>query len=140
MRLVHSQMKKATILLVEDELILRKNLVRFFRRTGHEVVCAGDSDEALHLLRQQPFNVLITDLVVPRGEVFPLMAEAKTKGVKIIVITAYGSPHIEDTLRAGGVFAYLEKPLRLETLLSTVEKILIEWAPGQASDRSSSMS
>lgn len=140
LRLAVNQMKKVRILLVEDELVLRKNLMRFLRRTGHEVACVGDSDAALVLLKQQPFDILITDVVLPNGDVFALMVEAKRTAVRIIVITAYGSPQIEETLRAVRVFAYLEKPLRLETLLCTVEKALIERVPGQASHRFPSMS
>lgn len=118
----------AKILLVEDEQVLRKNIARFFRRKGHEVACAGDSGEAVVLLSREPFDILVTDLLLPSGEAFELVAEATTKAVTVVVMTAYGSPQLQEMLYEEGIFAYLEKPIRLETLLSFVEKALIECA------------
>ena len=57
-----------------------------------------------------------------------LVAEATTKAVKVVVMTAYGSPQLQERLYEGEIFAYLEKPVRLETLLSFVEKAVVECA------------
>ena len=119
-------MKK--ILLVEDEPILRKNIARFLRGKGQAVVCATDTDEAFPLLKGGSIDLLITDLVLPSGKGFALLEEATRRGLKAIVITAYGSQQLEEQLRAEGVFAYLEKPFEVETLYRLVEKAEGPWA------------
>lgn len=110
------------ILLVEDEPILRKHLARFLRRKGHTVVCTTDSDEAFPLLKGGSVDLLITDLVLPSGKGFALVEEGKKRGLKVAVITAYGSQAVQEKLLRLGVFGYLEKPFDLEVFHALVEK------------------
>lgn len=119
-------MEKAKILVVEDEPILRKNVVRFLRRKGHVVISATDSDKALLLLARNRFDILITDLSLPSRKPFVrFLTEARQVDMDVIVITAYLFPQLEEVLRDAGVLACLEKPFRLEKLLFFVEQALI---------------
>lgn len=112
-----------TILLVEDEPILRKSIVRFLQKKRYEVLAAADQEEACSYLEKEPIDILITDLVLPKGTGFALLEEAEKRGagLKAIVITAYGSPEVKERLSRLEIFGYLDKPFELEALTALVE-------------------
>ncbi len=85
---------KSMILLVEDEAISRYGFAQVLRTNGHEVKEAADGQEALELLEQYDFDLVITDLAMPKVTGFGLAAQMRVKwpDIPILLLTAYLSP------------------------------------------------
>ena len=73
------------ILLVEDEAISRYAFAQILRFEGHDVIEAADGVEALRLLDEHDFDIMITDLVMPRLDGFGLVAETSLKWPKVLI-------------------------------------------------------
>jgi len=118
------------ILLVEDDVITRVAVADCLRRNGHHVVEASDGSEALNLLHQHRFRLVITDLVVPKISGMQLIPQILKKWPEtpIVITSGYVSEKVSKKLWAA---EFLEKPIRTEVLLSTVNRLI---RPNQPSD------
>lgn len=119
---------KKKILLVDDEKLSLDLLQEFLEVSFPEVevLCATDGIEALALLDREEVDLLITDLYMPRLDGLGLMAKVAGRELAfpIIVTTAFGRSDIEQSVRnLGGVF-YFEKPIDLDLLQVTAERLL----------------
>jgi len=117
---------KAHILIVDDETNTLASLARAFRLAGHEAVVCDNAERALELARLQPFDLILSDVVMPRRDGLSLLEDLKTAGVAAPVVMMSGQAHIEMAVRATrlGALDFLEKPLSTEKLLVTVENAL----------------
>jgi DNA-binding NtrC family response regulator len=117
---------KANILIVDDEANTLASLSRAFRLAGHDAVVCDNADRALELARSQPFDLILSDVVMPRRDGLTLLEDLKTAGVTAPVVMMSGQAHIEMAVRATrlGALDFLEKPLSTEKLLVTVENAL----------------
>ncbi len=117
---------KANILIVDDEANTLASLSRAFRLAGHEAVVCDNAERALELARTQPFDLILSDVVMPRRDGLALLEDLKTAGVTAPVVMMSGQAHIEMAVRATrlGALDFLEKPLSTEKLLVTVENAL----------------
>ncbi len=117
---------KANILIVDDEANTLASLARAFRLAGHEAVVCDNAARALELARAQPFDLILSDVVMPRRDGLLLLEDLKTAGVTAPVVMMSGQAHIEMAVRATrlGALDFLEKPLATEKLLVTVENAL----------------
>jgi two-component system nitrogen regulation response regulator NtrX len=117
---------KANILIVDDEANTLASLSRAFRLAGHEAVVCDNAERALELARSQPFDLILSDVVMPRRDGLALLEDLKTAGVTAPVVMMSGQAHIEMAVRATrlGALDFLEKPLSTEKLLVTVENAL----------------
>ncbi|MCB9681854.1 MAG: sigma-54-dependent Fis family transcriptional regulator [Alphaproteobacteria bacterium] len=111
---------------MDDEAVLRANLVRFLDRSGHAVVGVGSAEEALERLASSDFAVVITDLKMPGmgGEGLLRHVTANHPETLVLVITAYAS--LESAIEAlrHGAQDYLLKPLSLDEVARKVERLL----------------
>jgi DNA-binding NtrC family response regulator len=116
----------AKILIVDDEANTLASLSRAFRLAGHEAVVCDNAARALELARTQPFDLILSDVVMPRRDGLALLEDLKTAGVTAPVVMMSGQAHIEMAVRATrlGALDFLEKPLSTEKLLVTVENAL----------------
>ena len=114
------------ILVVDDESVLRNNLVRFLTRTGHDATGVSSAEEALQRLARTDYAVVITDLKMPGmgGEALLGRVRAEHPGTLLLVITAYGS--LESAIEAlrQGAQDYLLKPLSLDEVTRKVDRLL----------------
>ena len=112
------------ILLVEDEAPARYAFAQILRSNGHEVMEAVDGQEALELLKQYDFDLVITDLAMPKVTGFGLVAEMQLKwpDIPIILITAYLSPAASRALLRENV-EFLPKPVDSNELIARVERL-----------------
>jgi CheY-like chemotaxis protein len=112
------------ILLVEDEALARYVFARILRNQGYEVKEAADGQEALKLLNQYDFDLVITDLAMPKVTGFGLVAEMRVKwpDIPILVLTAYLSPDASRALLRKNV-EYLPKPVDHNELIARVERL-----------------
>jgi DNA-binding NtrC family response regulator len=117
---------KANILIVDDEANTLASLARAFRLAGHEAVVCDNAARALELARTQPFDLILSDVVMPRRDGLLLLEDLKAAGVTAPVVMMSGQAHIEMAVRATrlGALDFLEKPLSTEKLLVTVENAL----------------
>lgn len=112
------------ILIVDDEVLMRNFLVEALKRKGLEAVTAENGQKALDLLRNQSFDLVITDMKMPGltgMDVLKYVKEVSPRTL-VIVVTAFGT--IENAVEAmkNGAFHYLIKPFSLESLIANIEK------------------
>jgi DNA-binding NtrC family response regulator len=119
-------MNTMKILVADDDPVIRKLFEKRLTREGYEVMVAADGTEAARLLDSMPFDVVITDLVMP-GEIggIELLNLAKEKNIEIdvIVITAHSSVDTAVDAMKKGAVDYLEKPVNFDELFLRLEKI-----------------
>jgi two-component system, NtrC family, nitrogen regulation response regulator NtrX len=114
---------KANILIVDDEANTLASLSRAFRLAGHEATVCDNAARALELARTERFDLILSDVVMPRRDGLALLEDLKIAGVTTPVVMMSGQAHIEMAVRATrlGALDFLEKPLSTEKLLVTVE-------------------
>ncbi len=112
------------ILVVEDEPASLKVLCYFLGHEGYEVVGATDGLEARDLLDQLQFDLVLSDLRMPRmdGVTLTRYILSRLPRTPVLLMTAYDFDD-RKLIRESGV-PLLTKPLSLDELLSTVQKVL----------------
>jgi two-component system, NtrC family, nitrogen regulation response regulator NtrX len=118
--------QKAHLLIVDDEPNTLATLARAFRLEGHEAVVCDNAAKALELAANQPFDLILSDVVMPGKDGLALLEELKAQGVSTPVVMMSGQAHIEIAVRATrlGALDFLEKPISTDKLLLTVENAL----------------
>jgi DNA-binding NtrC family response regulator len=117
--------EKMSIMIVDDEMIVRESLYHWFNKYGHVVETASSGHEALAKLEKLPFDVLFVDIKMPVMDGIELLGKVKEAypHTIVIIITAYGS--IDTALKAMkmGASDYLLKPFKPDQLSLVLEKI-----------------
>ena len=117
----------AHILIIEDEISLRRFMRDILQREGHQVHEAGVVSQALVHLATNPMNLILLDLHLPGGtNGDDLLFTLRDEGNQIPVIVVSG--WIEDaslTYQPDCVYAVLKKPLKVDMFLDTVRQALI---------------
>jgi CheY-like chemotaxis protein len=113
------------ILLVEDDIITRKAFAQALRSHGHEVREAADGNEALALLEQSHFDVVITDMVMPNLNGLGLIAQIRADWPRtpILLMSGYVSQYAGQTIMSGEA-EFLRKPIDSPVLIATVQRLL----------------
>lgn len=114
-----------TVLIVEDEEIIRHTLGEFLSGEGFAVVEAGSVAEALALVRERDFLVAICDVRLPDGDGIQLAKRLQqmNPGLFVLVITAYAT--VENAVEAfkAGAYDYLVKPVLFDDLLHKLGRL-----------------
>ncbi len=118
--------QKAHLLIVDDEPNTLASLSRAFRLEGHEATVCDNAAKALELATTQPFDLILSDVVMPNKDGLTLLEELKAQGVATPVVMMSGQAHIEMAVKATrlGALDFLEKPISTDKLLLTVENAL----------------
>jgi len=118
--------KKISIMIVDDEPIVRESFLHWFERLGFLVQTAATGFEALEKLEQTGFDVLFVDVKMPGMNGIELLARVKEgyPDTIVIVITAYGSIDTAVEAMKKGAADYLLKPFRPEQLSLVIQKVL----------------
>jgi len=108
-----NEKRSGRVLVVDDEEGVRSFLSESLEREGHEVVQAADGAAALIAAREEPFDVVITDLQMPRVDGMTVVRALRTEqpDVELIVLTAFGDVSTAVEAMKLGVLDYLQKPL-----------------------------
>ncbi len=114
-------MDKRTVLVVDDEEIIRDFLFEVLN-DDFAVSTANDGDEAIDKIKEQSFDLIITDLKMPRvsGEKVVKFALQSDPNAKVIVITGYSSLYSVSKSANHGASAFLSKPFSIKELMQTV--------------------
>ena len=114
----------ATILVADDDVVIRRVLEATLRRGGHEVLLACDGDEALALARAHLPAAVLLDAMMPGAHGFDvcrrLKADPATRGVLVVMVTARAAASDRDRGLAAGADAYLTKPFSPRELLDVL--------------------
>jgi two-component system response regulator DesR len=114
------------ILLAEDQAMVRGALAALLKLSSdHQITEAADGDEAFNLLKQQNFDLLLTDIEMPgrSGIELAVWLQQHQPQVKVVVITTFGrSGYIKRALDAG-VSGFLLKDAPVTDLLAALEKV-----------------
>lgn len=119
-------MSKADILVVDDEANTLASLSRAFRLAGHEATVCDNAARALELAKARPFDLILSDVVMPGTDGLALLEDLRANGVMTPVVMMSGQAHIQMAVRATqlGALDFLEKPISTDKLLLTVENAL----------------
>ncbi|MAK67325.1 MULTISPECIES: sigma-54 dependent transcriptional regulator [unclassified Methylophaga] len=116
-------------LLIEDESLFAKSVKRRLEREGHHAKIADNISTGQKLLQSESPDILLLDVRLPDGNGLDLLTEIRAEGhpmatLPVIVMTAYGE--LEDAVSAMkfGASDYLKKPVDLDELMLTIDKVV----------------
>jgi response regulator RpfG family c-di-GMP phosphodiesterase len=120
------QQDAARILVVDDERVIREILAEFLTLEGFSVNTVEDGEKALTELRLNPYDLLITDLKMPRLSGLQLLEkiEAERLGVLTVLMTGFGTVETAIEAMKKGAYDYLLKPFKVEEVIHVVERAL----------------
>lgn len=116
----------AKILVVDDDQGMREFLEIMMTREGYRVVTAGDAGKALARCRKETFDLIITDLKMPKMDGIGFLREIKqlSPETMVILITAYASGETAVNAMKEGAYDYIEKDFAIEDLKRIVQNAL----------------
>jgi CheY-like chemotaxis protein len=118
--------KQPSILLIEDEANLRHNLMVLLEGEGYRVACAPDGAEGIRRLQEEPFDLVITDVVMPQVDGFQVMEylQDHVPDVVVVAITAYVSTESAIEALRHGAYDYLAKPFNVDLMQIVIRRAL----------------
>lgn len=119
---------ETTILIVDDDAAIRDALHEFILLSGFDSHKVSSSEEALELLKQQPVQVVITDIILPGVDGLELTARVKQayENTDVIVMTGYSGDYSYEEAITKGASDLVFKPVRFEELLLRLKRVLNE--------------
>jgi DNA-binding NtrC family response regulator len=116
----------AHLLIVDDDSSTLGSLARAFRLAGHEATVCDNANRALELVKSQPFDMMLSDVVMPGKDGIALLEELRNLGITLPVVMISGQATIDMAVRSTrlGAADFLEKPLSTDKLLLTVDNVL----------------
>ena len=119
-------MARHRILTIEDDAAIRRGIVDSLRFAGYDVLEAADGPEGLEMAVRREFDLLLLDLVLPRGDGLEILREVRRlrPTLPVIILTARGEE--ADRVRGlqDGADDYVVKPFSVKELLARVEAVL----------------
>jgi DNA-binding NtrC family response regulator len=117
------------ILLVDDEPEIRLPLGEALREIGHRVALAADGHEAMQCLDRQIFNLVVSDVRLPKGDGFSILRRVRDEqpSTHVILMTAFGTIQEAVTAVRETAVEYVTKPFELPEVLAMVGRIDERW-------------
>ena len=117
---------KKRILIVDDEENAREGLAKILKKSGYITSTAENGEDALETLKKNKYDLVISDIKMPRMDGMQLLKKIRkiAPDIGMIMVTAYGE--VESYLEAmsHGAVEYLNKPIKIEELKKVVSKVL----------------
>ena len=127
-----------SILVVDDEVVVRDLVAANLQRAGYKVMCAGDVPQAEALVRDTRPDLVLLDWVLPGvpGLTFArrLRADQRTKDISIVLLTARAEEQDKVTALESGADDYVTKPFSARELLARIKAVMRRRAPQLADD------
>jgi DNA-binding NtrC family response regulator len=119
-------MNRGSILIIDDEDIIRISCERILRPEGYGIRTAKSGNEGLQALDSSPFDLVLTDLKMPDIDGIEILVRIKEKWpeTEVIIMTGYGTVQTAVRAMKAGVFDYIEKPFSPGDLLSLVKRAM----------------
>lgn len=114
------------ILIVDDEQIIRESIVFFLEKEGFVVKEAANGKTALEMHREQPFDLVVTDIEMPemKGTELLKFIRRETPEALVLIVTAFGSVETAITALREGASDYVLKPVNFDDLVIRIRKLL----------------
>jgi len=130
----HPQKRKPELILVDDSISIRKMIGMLLSKAGYHVDSAVDGVEAVEKIAEKSYDLIVTDLEMPRMHGYELITEIRSNPaldtVPIIVMTSRaGEKHQAKALELGAD-DYIVKPVEEDTLVQSVQKLLARQGVG----------
>jgi DNA-binding response OmpR family regulator len=122
--------KPATILLVDDEELLRAGVQEMLEMAGYAVISAPNGEQAMTCLTEQAIDLVITDLVMPKMDGVDFVQQLRRVRADVPVIVVSGSTrnimqrYGIDSIQVPGADASLSKPFKGVDLLTQIRELL----------------
>jgi response regulator RpfG family c-di-GMP phosphodiesterase len=116
--------EKSKILVVDDELTIRKSIQKRLEREGYNVTSADNAKDALQLFQENSFDTVISDIRMEGMDGLDLLKRLQEERRDIPVIMVTGAPSlatVQESITAGA-YDYITKPIERETLINTVKR------------------
>jgi PAS domain S-box-containing protein len=133
---LHEDRRKLRILLAEDNAVNQQLGVRLLEKRGHTVTVAANGNEALALLEESRFDLVLMDVQMPKMNGLQVTSairreeQSTAKHLPIIAMTAHAMQGDRERCLAAGMDGYLAKPINAEELDEAVENL--DGRPGAA--------
>ena len=118
----------ASILAVDDSASLRQMVSFTLKSEGHQVVEAADGEEGLQSAKAQTFDLVITDVNMPRMDGISLIRELRAlpnyRSVPLLMLTTESSAEKKSAGKAAGATGWIVKPFNPDKLLSVIKRVL----------------
>ena len=128
----------AKLLVVDDEVGIRELLSEILEDEGHDVLTAEDAGQARKLIEENPLDLILLDIWMPDTDGVPLLRELSSQHlIHCPVIMMSGHATIDTAVEATkfGAFDFLEKPISMQRLLSSVSNALAQETPADTESR-----
>lgn len=125
----------ATVVLADDEAIIRLDLKEILLEAGYDVVGeAGNGDDALSLIQAHQPDLALLDVKMPRMTGLEVAAAVASLPTAVVLLTAFSQREMIEEARSADVAAYLVKPFRRHELLPALATVLQRVAEDRAFD------
>lgn len=118
----------ATILAVDDSNSMRQMVSFTLKQAGHEVTEAADGEEALALAKNNSYNLVISDVNMPKMDGIALIKALRTlpsyKFTPLLMLTTESGSDKKQEGKAAGATGWIVKPFNPDQLLATVKRVL----------------
>jgi len=119
-------MNKKKILIVDDDTSITLSISFVLEKEGYAVIIAVDGEEAVKKAKEELPHLIVLDIMLPKINGFEvckrLKANAQTREIHIIMLTAKGDEKDKRLAEELGVNGYITKPFNIDTLLSEIRK------------------
>jgi DNA-binding NtrC family response regulator len=121
-----NELKKARMLLVDDDEFIRDSLSLVFRKKGCCMQAAETAEEGLEALKTDRFDIIISDLRLPgKGGLEFLKAVRNAQPDTLcVLITAYRDMHVASQASAMGIHDFIEKPFSIGVLVQSLTNLI----------------
>jgi DNA-binding NtrC family response regulator len=117
---------KPHLLFVDDEHLLHNLFERLFTRNGFDVTCCASALRAMELMAERPYDMVVTDFMMPDMDGFSLLSHIREKypSTRVIMVTAHANVQHAVRMMQHGAIDYIPKPFTAAELVDRVKKSL----------------
>jgi CheY-like chemotaxis protein len=127
MRMKATPARPLSVLVVDDEDLVRKFVERVLREAGYQTATAADGPEALEVAAKlETFDILVTDVMMPQmtGDELARRIRISTPGIKVLYLTGFSDRLFKEKVTLWADEAFLDKPCSVKGLLQAVSLLL----------------
>ena len=113
------------VLIVDDEKSMRITLSEFLKKEDYEADTASDAQTALQMLSQTEYDIVVTDIIMPRTSGIELLEKIRESSSTVQIVIMTGEPTVETAVKAvqSGANDYLTKPIHKDIFLKTIRNM-----------------
>ena len=119
---------EGTVMIVEDEELVRRMTLNILKRSGYSVLCAADGEEALVLYKKNEnlIDLVILDMIMPKKDGLETFKQLKeiNQNIRVVISTGYLPNHISSQFLKGGAVGFIQKPYTAMELSKMVKRVL----------------